>query len=65
MCDCPPPGGEPLWHVPGHPAIFISTLARRKGVKTGGSRERPSAMHSLLAFDSLTPGPSSCIALAN
>ncbi|HEX6564264.1 MAG TPA: hypothetical protein VF020_08270, partial [Chthoniobacterales bacterium] len=44
MCDCPTPGGEPLWHVPGHFAIFISRLIGLKRVKTGGSRERPSAM---------------------
>ena len=51
----PAPGGEPLWHVPGHPVIFVSTLIQPKRVKTGGSRERPSAMYSLAAFDRLHP----------
>jgi hypothetical protein len=32
-------------------------------MKTSGSRERPSAMHLLVAFDSFTPGSYSCIAL--
>jgi hypothetical protein len=51
------PGGEPLWHVPGHPAILVSRLMPLKRLKTGGSRKRPSAMHSLVGFDSLIPGP--------
>jgi len=57
MCDFPPLGGEPLWHVPGHPAIFASPPIRPNRVKTGGSRERPRAMHSLVAFDWFTLGP--------
>ena len=36
-----------------HPATlanFVSTQIRPKGVRTGGSRERPTAMHSRVAF---------------
>jgi hypothetical protein len=39
MRDCPARGGEPLWHAPGHPANFISTLNTAKTRVNGGSRD--------------------------
>lgn len=37
-------GGEPLWRVPQHLAVFPSERVQPKNVKTGGSRELPSVL---------------------
>jgi hypothetical protein len=57
LSDCPQPGGEPLWRMCRRPRDICSKVdPAGKLTKAGGSRERPGAVYSPVAFDSFTPG---------
>ena len=57
MCNRPRPGGEPLWHVPGRPEIFVSNA---NTAETRENRRLPRTSQSdasRVVLDTLTPGP--------